>query len=276
MPGEMGRRRRLPVRAPPSPQGGDCSKTPHGPGACEPCLPTGVPKRNYEGGAKLRQTPARSRAWWRVCQRRMHAPAHGGNGRNKCQVEGKAVGPIQLAGRFLRDVGPSHDCLRGARTGEATNPELTKVLPPWQPDPEYLSNFAMFGKGWIAFVFLGPIDVCGPLLSFRVKAPSGDKLATLFIAGDCHIFSDLREGQAYVCAEAKPILPSDERPTIPRGAPGLYHGRGWHPYGPVWPSLENGGPQGCTGTLDTCRPSVRHRGIHRGDELPRCVHRLGL
>ena len=81
------------------------------------------------------------------------------------------------------------------------------VLPPWQPDPEHTSNLAVFGEGWIVFVFLGPIEGGGSMPSFRVRAPSGDRLATFFIAGDRDVFSDLRESQAYVCAEARPILP---------------------------------------------------------------------
>ena len=242
MPREMGKRRRLPAGAPTSPQGRDCSREPHDPGSCEPCSPTGVPKRICEEGARLHQTPARSRAGRRVCQRREHAPAHSGDGRTKCQIEEKADKLTQKAGRFLWDVGPSHDWLRGVRVGEATNPGPTMVLPPWQLDPEYTSNFAVFGEGWIAFILLGPIEVCGPLPSFRVKAPSGDKLATLFIAGDRHVFSDLREGQAYVCAEAKPILPQvmEGRHNSTWGSKALP----WPWLASVWPRLAWSGGRG--------------------------------
>ena len=80
------------------------------------------------------------------------------------------------------------------------------VLPPWQPDPEYTSNFAVFGEGCVVFVFLGHIEGGGSMPSFRAEAPRWDRLAT-FVAGDRDVFSDLREGQAYVCAEAKPVLP---------------------------------------------------------------------
>lgn len=79
---------------------------------------------------------------------------------------------VQVAVRLPRGVSPSHDRLRGVRVGEATNPGPTMVLPPWQPDREYTSNFVVFGKNWIAFIFLGPIVACGPLLSFQVRAPA--------------------------------------------------------------------------------------------------------
>ena len=72
---------------------------------------------------------------------------------------------------------------------------------------EYAPNSAVFGEGCVVFVFPGPIEGRGSMPSFRARATSGGRPATFFIAGDRDAFSDLREGQAYVCAEAKPFLP---------------------------------------------------------------------
>ena len=158
-PGEGATRRRPLARAPPPSQARDYGREVHDPGNWEPPPSTGVPRR-----------------------------------RAKCQCGNKAGELFRMAEPFLWDVGPSHAWLHGFRIGEATNPGPTMVLPPWQPGPEYTSNFPVFGEGWVVFVFLGPIEGGGPMLSFRVGAPSGDKLATFFIAGDRDIFSDLREG----------------------------------------------------------------------------------
>ena len=88
------------------------------------------------------------------------------------------------------------------------------VLPPWPPDPEYTSNFAVFGEGWVVFVFPGPIEGGGSMPSFRARAPSGDRLATFFIAGDRDVFSDLREGQADEAASSEKCFLNFKTPFV--------------------------------------------------------------
>ena len=92
------------------------------------------------------------------------------------------------------------------RVGEASNPGPTIILPRWQPDPDHTANFAVFGEGWVAFVFAGSIVSYGFFHPFQAKAPREGRPAIFVIAGDGHLFSNFQEGQAYVCAEARPIL----------------------------------------------------------------------
>ena len=91
--------------------------------------------------------------------------------------------------------------------GEASNPGPVP-LDPWDLDPAFSSLFAIFGEGWVVFVFQGLHDRGGsPTLSFRAVAPLGGRAATFRVLGEDHLFSGLVAGQAYVCAEARPVLP---------------------------------------------------------------------
>ena len=94
--------------------------------------------------------------------------------------------------------------------GEASNPG-PGPLGPWEPDPAFTTRFATFGEGWVAFVYLGvPSQREGSDLSFEAGAPRGDRVATFRVLGDGHLFQGLNLGHAYVCAEARPILPNWE------------------------------------------------------------------
>ena len=116
------------------------------------------------------------------------------------------------------------------RVGDASNPGPTMILPPWQPDPDYTSNFAVFGEGWVvAFVYLGPIVTCGPRLSFQVKAPRGSRLATFFIGhrwGRQFLLGPPRKPSLCLCGSQTDSAPTGRSPRFPRGPPGVCHGGG--------------------------------------------------
>ena len=102
------------------------------------------------------------------------------------------------------DPSPRHDRFLGTRVGEASNPGHA----PLDPCPAFNSLFATFGEGWVAFVFQGLHDRGGsPTLSFKAVAPLGGRAATFRVLGEDHLFSSLLAGQAYVCAEARPVFP---------------------------------------------------------------------
>lgn len=235
------RPRRPPAGAPPPFQARGYRRDAHDPGSLEPPPPTGVPRR----GAK-------------------------------CQCGGEAGKPFRMAEPFLRDVGPSHAWLRGFRIGEAANPGPTMVLPPWQPEPEYTSNFAVFGEGCVVFVFLGPVEGGGSMPSFRARAPSGDRLATFF-AGGRDVFSDLRKGQAYVCAEARPVLPqvleSRQFRVGVQGSTTAVVGVRMAPSGLVW---RTGLPREARTPWTHADLACGIGGFHSGGKFFRCVYRLGL
>lgn len=68
------------------------------------------------------------------------------------------------------DPHPNHDRFQSTRVGEASNPGPT-ALGPWDPDPDHTSRFAIFGGGWVVFVFKGLQNQSGgPLPSFRAMA----------------------------------------------------------------------------------------------------------
>ena len=105
------------------------------------------------------------------------------------------------------DPGPRHGRFLGTRAGEASNPGPAP-LDPWDPDPAFTSLFATFGEGWVVFVFQGLHDRGGsPTLSFKAVAPLGGRVATFRVLGGDNLFSGLLAGQAYFCAEARPVLP---------------------------------------------------------------------
>ena len=84
-------------------------------------------------------------------------------------------------------------------------------LGPWEPDPAFTSQFATFGEGWVVIVFLGLHDRDGsPTLSFRAAAPLGGRVATFRVLAQGQFFCGLATGRAYVCAEARPVLPHCE------------------------------------------------------------------
>ena len=66
---------------------------------------------------------------------------------------------------------PRHDKFLGIKVGEASNPGAAPLCP-WEPDPAFTSQFANFGEGWVALVYLGELDRDGsPSLSFKTGAP---------------------------------------------------------------------------------------------------------
>ena len=93
---------------------------------------------------------------------------------------------------------------------EASNPGPAP-LGPWEPDPAFTSQFATFGEGWVALIYLGVLDRDEtPPFSFRAGAPLGGRVATFHVLGEGHLFCGLTTGRAYVCAEARPIMPNWE------------------------------------------------------------------
>ena len=127
--------------------------------------------------------------------------------------KGVAPGPSRGFSKRARGCGkngdprPNHDRFQGTRVGEAPNPRPTP-LAPWDPDPDHTSRFAIFGEGWVVFVLKGLHGQGGgPPPSFRAVAPLGGRAATFHIMGEGHLFNGLVVGQAYACAEAKPVLP---------------------------------------------------------------------
>ena len=65
------------------------------------------------------------------------------------------------------------------RVGEASNPGPIS-LPRWDPDPEHTSRFAVFGEGWVDFVFERPLVQSGPqFFPFPAQAPLG-RNSTIF------------------------------------------------------------------------------------------------
>ena len=131
------------------------------------------------------------------------------NGREECIARGSSRGCSKRARACVGngDPGPRHDRFLGTRVGEASNPGPVP-LDPWDLDPAFSSLFAIFGEGWVVFVFQGLHDRGGsPTLSFRAVAPLGGRAATFRVLGEDHFFSGLIAGQAYVCAEARPVLP---------------------------------------------------------------------
>ena len=127
--------------------------------------------------------------------------------------KGIAPGPSRVFSKRAHGCGkngdprPSHDRFQSTRVGDASNPGPTP-LGPWDPDPDHTSRFAIFGEGWVAFVFKGLHGHGGgPPLSFCAAAPLGGRAATLRVMGEGHLFNGLVVGQAYVCAEARPVLP---------------------------------------------------------------------
>ena len=117
--------------------------------------------------------------------------------------------PARMAVRVPRGACPSHSRLKGVRVGDASNPGPTMVLPPRQPDPDYVHLQFHRVRGRLDR-FRYPRahrGLRGPCSPSRLGLPSGGRLATLFIVGNRHIFSGFQEGQAYVCAGARPILP---------------------------------------------------------------------
>ena len=139
-------------------------------------------------------------------------PMHLGEGAGTWMHAGRTPSVIERAHTCAEenDRTPRHDMFLGIRVGEASNPGPAP-LGPWEPDPAFTSQFATFGEGWVAFVYLGVLDRDGsPSLSFKAGAPLGSKVATFHVLGERHLFCGLITGRAYVCAEARPVMPNWE------------------------------------------------------------------
>ena len=85
-------------------------------------------------------------------------------------------------------VRPDHDRFHATGVGEASNPGPA-ILPPWDSDPEHTSRFAVFGEGWVVFVFEGPmVHIKAKLYAFRANAPLGGRFATFNVVGEARLF----------------------------------------------------------------------------------------
>ena len=104
----------------------------------------------------------------------------------------------------------NYDRFHAVKVGEAKNPGPLS-LAPWDPDPKHTSRFAIFGEGWVVFIFKGPIKAVGPNhFAFLANAPLGEKVATSHVVGESHLYQPMAKGSAYICAEARPIQPQRE------------------------------------------------------------------
>ena len=80
-----------------------------------------------------------------------------GSEKDGCPTEEGGAGPARLGLRVPRGARLSHDQLKGVRIGEASNPGPAITLPPWQPDPDHTTNFAILGKDGLFSSSLDPL-----------------------------------------------------------------------------------------------------------------------
>ena len=201
-----GQRGCTPGGVPPDPSGGEVGLGPLDPRSGDPNLPTDGLGGGCQCGECLRPTVFRRRMQWPGSGRYGDRGSlrEGGKVRAPRIVEGAGAGLPRL--ESFQNARPSHDRFRGVRIGEASNFGPV-TLPPWQPDSDHTANFAIFGEGWVVFVFAGPIVSCGTMYSFPSRAPWEAGQRPSSSRGRATSFWSLEEGQAYVCAEARPVLP---------------------------------------------------------------------
>ena len=172
-PGRGGECGRTPTGIPPGPPGGEVGSGPRDARNGNPILPTGEPGGNCQRRDWLRLTAVQNRTQWPACGKCGDGdpPSRSGRGKAPRTIEGAGAGLPKLDNP--RDAHPSHDRLKGVRIGEASNPGPAITLPPWRPDSDHTTYFAVFGTGWVVFVFVGSIVSCGTLHSFQAGAPRG-------------------------------------------------------------------------------------------------------
>ena len=161
-PGRGGQRVCTPGGNPPNPSGGGVGLWLLDPRSGDPSLPTNGLVGGCQWGECPRPTAPRGRMQWPGSGRYgdRGSLSGGGKGRAPRIVEGAGAGLPRL--EDLQGPHPSHEHLRGVRIGEASNPGHV-TLPPWTPDSDHTANFAIFGEGWVVFVFVGPIVNCGTM-----------------------------------------------------------------------------------------------------------------